>query len=377
MTRMFVLSTAVLVGLCAVAQGGDKWTVPEPFTLRGDREAYIGRGGSAESQEAVAAALKWLAKVQSKDGRWDSDGWAKKTTAPRDLGDGRYDVGITGLSLLAFLADGQTPKKGVHKDAIARGMAWLLTQQKKDGSLGFSRGETIYNHAFATFALVEGYALTGDAKLKASAQGAVLWCLKAQNPNLGWQYGVKVGRNDTSITTWMLQVLSAADAAGLDAGNAFPGGRRWLKRATNRAGDVGYQTPGGGSAFLPANDGKFDPVPAMSAASLAARLRMGDPAKGVAKTTKVVLGSLPVWGPAGKRVNFYYWYYGTTALQQLNDEGWDKWNDALHKALLPHQETKGAQAGSWPPAGEWCLAGGRIYGTAINALTLSTYTRYK
>ena len=31
--------------------------------------------------------------------------------------------------------------------------------------------------------------------------------------------------------------------------------------------------------------------------------------------------------------------------------------------------------GSWDPIGEWCVAGGRVYATAINALTLEVYYR--
>ena len=41
------------------------------------------------------------------------------------------------------------------------------------------------------------------------------------------------------------------------------------------------------------------------------------------------------------------------------------------------QRMGGCEDGSWNPVGEWCLAGGRVYATAINALTLEIYYRYK
>ena len=53
-----------------------------------------------------------------------------------------------------------------------------------------------------------------------------------------------------------------------------------------------------------------------------------------------------------------------------------RWNKALQEVVLPLQVQRGCQAGSWLPDGEWCAVGGRVYATAINALTLETYYRY-
>ena len=39
-------------------------------------------------------------------------------------------------------------------------------------------------------------------------------------------------------------------------------------------------------------------------------------------------------------------------------------------------DSGGCGDGSWEPVGEWCLAGGRVYGVAINALTLEIEYRY-
>ena len=41
------------------------------------------------------------------------------------------------------------------------------------------------------------------------------------------------------------------------------------------------------------------------------------------------------------------------------------------------QETEGHEAGSWDPIGQWSKWGGRIYSTALNALTLEVYYRHK
>ena len=75
--------------------------------------------------------------------------------------------------------------------------------------------------------------------------------------------------------------------------------------------------------------------------------------------------------------NYYYWYYGTYALFQAGGQRWRRWNLAMQDALLPHQRDAGCARGSWDAIGEWCLVGGRVYATALNALTLEIYYRYR
>jgi hypothetical protein len=326
--------------------------------------------------------LTWLASHQSNDGRWDSDGWNGNCACKgpgTSGGDQRYDVGQTALALLAFLGNGQTHGSGKHAKAVRAGLGWLCGQQKADGSVGFDHGETIYNHALAAQALAEAFAMTGDPVLKPYAKRAIEFCLRAQNPKLGWKYGARTGRNDTSVTGWMVQALRAGASARFDVpDDAFSGARRWLLRATDSRGSVGYETPGGGSAFLPQNDGRYDPVPCMTGASVFARLCTGERPTddGIRKGAKELLASRPLWAAGQtRRANFYYWYYGTYAMFQVGGKSWSGWNTALVRALTPNQRQDGCTAGSWDPIGEWCLAGGRIYATAINTLSLEAYYR--
>jgi hypothetical protein len=76
-------------------------------------------------------------------------------------------------------------------------------------------------------------------------------------------------------------------------------------------------------------------------------------------------------------VNFYYWYYGTYAMFQLGGQPWHDWNEKMKAALLPHQRRGGCEDGSWDAECPWSLTGGRVYATAINALTLEIYYRYE
>lgn len=342
-------------------------------------------GGSEGTESAVTAALRWLKRAQSGNGMWDCDGWTHIEKHPQDgqnAGDGRYDTGVTSMALLAFLGNGHTHRFGTFKRTVNKGLTWLKRQQKSNGSISFDHGETIYNHAIGTMALCEAYAVSRDFTLKRYAEKAINFCVKAQNPNLGWQYGVKSGKNDTSVTGWMVLALKAGKTAGIEVPEeAFAGALRWFKRATAASGDVGYTLPGGGSSFLSANDGKYDPVPCMTGVSVICRIFTGERRSedAIRKGAKILMDSQPKWSKGGssRKVNFYYWYYGTYAMFQVGGPKWKEWNKSMQSSLLPTQCMGGPEDGSWPPVGEWCLAGGRVYATAINALTLEIYYRYE
>lgn len=43
---------------------------------------------------------------------------------------------------------------------------------------------------------------------------------------------------------------------------------------------------------------------------------------------------------------------------------------------LDHQRRDGDSKGSWDPIGVWGASGGRVYSTAMRAMTLEVYSRY-
>ena len=108
----------------------------------------------------------------------------------------------------------------------------------------------------------------------------------------------------------------------------------------------------------------------------------------IKKGVNVLMKQLPEWRPrSGKQlstINVYYWYYGTFAMFQFGGGSWLRWNEAMQKSLLTSQrqvgdskETGGCEDGSWDPIGEWGSDGGRVYATAMGALTLEVYYRYE
>ncbi len=374
------------------------------FGTRFGREALAAEGGTEESEAAVGAALAWLDRHQTKEGArrgaWRAEGWpdrcaldghapcsgpsfAEPDKVGPGRGDGDYDVGVTALALLAFLGHGETHKIGAHKRTVRTGLDWLRAQQDADGAIGWDpmMGESVYNHALATTALCEALAMSRDFRLEKAAQAAVDWCLAAQNPGMGWQYGVRTGKNDSSVTSAMVMALKAAQAAGLEVpAETFADARGWFDRATALDGRTGYNAPGSGSAFMPALERAiggemYRELPVMTAAAVASRIAAGEErtSEAIAAGAEVLLGELPAWDGEGYQgVSFYYWYYGTLAMFQLGGEGWTTWNQALQEALVPTQRDDG----SWDPLGEWAFVGGRVYATALNALSLEIYYRF-
>ena len=93
----------------------------------------------------------------------------------------------------------------------------------------------------------------------------------------------------------------------------------------------------------------------------------------------LLLRDKPRWEP--KEIDFYYWYYGSLAIFQFDGPGgakWRAWNEDMKNVLVKNQNTAsaGCRNGSWEPVDRWSRQGGRVYATALNALTLEVYYRY-
>src|SRR4030095_8158497 len=70
-----------------------------------------------ETESAVRAALRWLARHQNVDGSWSAEGFNHKCVNGKCSGTGEHasDTGVTSLSLLPFLGAGYTQ---VSKDEL-------------------------------------------------------------------------------------------------------------------------------------------------------------------------------------------------------------------------------------------------------------------
>jgi hypothetical protein len=356
----------------------------------GGRENLVARGGGQGTEDAVRAALRWLARHQASDGSWGSASFSVQCSNPGCSGPGGrdYDTGVTGLALLAFLGagfshlsrdefpdptrPGRTLKFG---EVVRSGVKWLMSQQDPDGCVGPRRNHYMYNHCIAALALSEAFGMTNASPLLGPAQKAVDFLAAAQNPGKGWRYTPQCGDNDTSVTGWAVMALKSADLSGLTfPKDCYSGTRSWLDDVTegtySRAGYT-HKPSGGRERWL-----------SPTAIAVMSRVFMdknrADPR--LSNGCDQLLGVKPVWEDG--KIDFYYWYYASLALFQYDGPAgpkWRAWNEDMKGALVKNQNTAstGCRSGSWEPVDLWARhSGGRIYATAINALTLEVYYRY-
>jgi hypothetical protein len=345
-------------------------------------------GGSRHTETAVVQGLVWLKNHQNPDGMWSCRKFMMNCRNGTCAGPGshdEYDMGVTGLAMLAFLGAGHTHKHGKFKATVKQGLQAMKERQGPDGCFGpkTADGHWIYNHAICTMAAAEAYGLSGKSTVVAGmAQKAVDFLLECQNPYLGWRYGRQPGDNDSSVTGWAVLALKSAKISDIEVPPAaFDGALKWFDQATDPSYyRTGYSSRGDVGARLAGLEGKFQPSDAMTAAGLTSRIFiLGDKAANrpeVLGGANLLKQNPPKWDVKAGTIDFYYWYYGTLAMFQLGRDYWKNWNEPMKNALVPTQKREGCENGSWDPVDAWGTAGGRVYSTAINILSLEIYYRY-
>jgi hypothetical protein len=317
---------------------------------------------------ALETSLEWLASQQAEDGSWPAE---------RMGGEANYTPGITGLITLAFLEAGHTHLAGKHKEQVKNGLQYLKGIQDAEGCFGPRVSQHfMYNHAAAALALVEAYKLTESKLFQGPAQKAVNFVHQAQNPYLGWRYGVRDGDNDTSVTGWMTHVLARARGHLEVDASAFKGALAWVEKMTEpEFGRTGYQQRGGNPARTSEMMERFPAEHSESLTAIGVLVRLDAGSKtavepSVQKSVKLISTKLPIWAPKSGTIDFYYWHWGTLAMARVGGDGWLRWQRALVRALLEGQETAVHARGSWPADGPWGTIGGRYYTTAMSTLAL-------
>jgi hypothetical protein len=348
------------------------------------------------------SGLRWLHFHQDKpEGKWDVDDYRKNCKGPGSpcanfSGNkpeekcANSDVGVSALSVLAFLGYGQTHRVGKFKRTVRRGLKYLKKiQDANTGRFGNATGEgSILNHALATLAMCEAYAVTRDNVLKGPAQKAVNYILQSQNPGFGWGSRPKDGKSRTLVTGWVALALDAARMGKFVVPrSAVDGAMAWFEKVTRATdGEVGSMCSGDGGVKFPGDDesdgeSEFESLPTPTAVSVFCRIFCGRKrsSRTVQLGVRILLASLPDYNkPLCDKVDFLYWHFGTNAMFQFGGPGWRTWNTAMKEALLKNQRAgRICQDGSWDPVGNGFVPGGRIFSTAINALTLEVYYRYQ
>jgi hypothetical protein len=328
-------------------------------------------GGTIWTEAAVARGLYWLARHQNEDGSWDTNRFGRAGDCDgqcRHQGTGGGKMAGTSLALLPFLGAGQSPHVPCkYRDVVSRGLRWILDHQDAEtGDLwGDTRGNgEMYVHGQATIVLCEAFALTGDESFRQPAEKAVQFIDAAQHPEGGWRYR-PIERGDTSVIGWQVMALYSAKAAGLEVSDAT------LKLAGHYLDAAEARGLPGRYAYQPGQS----PRPAMTAEALLCRFYLGG-RRDDEGLESGIMHLLAEHLADADNADIYYWYYATQVFHHWGGAAWNRWNQAMQAALVKLQETKGHEAGSFPPHTRHDHVGGRLYTTALAVCTLEVYYRH-
>ena len=365
----------------------------------GKRRALVKGGGSRASESAVDAALRWFKRHQSPNGMWDTEKYPVNCTeTPKCEPGGNANehgsdanVACTGYAVLCFLGAGydhKTPNK--YKTTVEKGLEYLRSIQTAEGELGPRN----YEHAVATMAMAEAYAMTNDLELKQPAQKGLNILMERQAKDgkgdsgggLGWNYkGATPSRNDSSVTGWCVMALKAGLGGGLNVGNSMEGAKNWLEKAW-KASNPDWQKLNDPYTAMSGFPYCYDAVADKIDEHGSGRMCMGALCavflghhSGDIMLDSMINAIMAKNFVKGYPTNTYYMYYNTLAVFQAGGPHWEKWNGTCRDVIVNAQRKgDGCFDGSWDPQGTGVSEKiGRVLNTAFCCLSLEVYYRYK
>jgi len=215
-----VAAGCALLGLAAFAGRTREAPLASPGEARSlPADAPAGKRGGpdpAAVEAAVERGLRYLERTQDRQsGGWvcnvgykfNSDYFVTTRRKPH--------VGVSALSLMAFLSGGHLPGRGSHGKAVARGTDFILRCVDRETGYISKYGTRMYSHAFASLFLAEIYGMTHRTDLKRRLQMATDCTVKSQNRHGSWRYLPQSPLSDMSITVCQIMALRSARNIGL------------------------------------------------------------------------------------------------------------------------------------------------------------------
>jgi A-macroglobulin TED domain len=357
------------------------------------------------NKSGLSDSLGWFARHQSPNGMWDIVNYPANCTENPKCEPGTPDNGvntsiaITGYVALCYLDAGydhKTPNR--YKSIVDKALEYLRSVQSDEGLFG----KNPYEHAVATTALAEAYAMTNDPNLKVPAQKGLAIILNRQNQDthpadptytgLGWDSEAPSDRNDSRLTTMNIMAIRSGLVGGLgdnkniNLSNGLKNANNWLQKAweacnpnfrvlTNLSKDESNFPYTYNASTQTIEKNNFASAGALSAVFL------GHHSGDIMLETlcnRIMSQQFPSKFPS----NTLDLYFNTLAIFQLGGERWAKWRVAARKMLLNNQRkglivngqatSDGCLYGSWNSADKQ-IAGNELcrpLNTAFCTLTL-------
>lgn len=322
---------------------------PEEKNRKGDSPAdlTIAIGGLKDTQTALAKGLRYLASQQNDDG---SFGKKKRTGG---------NVGVVSLAGLAFIEVSNKPGKREFADEIEGVADYVLANARQDGLIrspdAASHG-VMYEHAYATRFLAEGYGQKRNERLLKPLANAVMLIVASQNHEGGWRYLPTSMDADISVTSCQIIALVAAKRVGIAVPQkTLDRAVEYVRRCQNADGGFAYMSSQRGESGLP-----------RSAAAMTALFTSGVKDETLLKKgVDYVMSQLPSAQNEERRESYFFYsrYYAIETASRAGPSKWGQWYKEARDELLSRQK----------PDGSWHHALGSVYATALACLTLQNH----
>ncbi len=316
--------------------------------------------------KAVQRGLAWLAKRQHPDGSWSDD--------PNG------SLAITSLTLLSFMANGNTESRGRYRAAVRKGLKLLLRMVTTPGAatpdtpVGFihrkrDKLSKMHAHGYATLVLALALGMSEERdrreEIRSKLRLAVRLIENVQSRDTGgWYYDPRPDLgHEGSVTVCQIQALRMARDAGIRVNPVtIEKAYRYLEKSQDtKTGGFRYSLTEKRTSY------------ALTAAALATLFGLGryDEKERItagleymaAQFDRVLRGREP-W--------FYYGnFYAAQVLWQAGAapwgrKYWKRWWPAMRDLLVDSQ----GPAGNWTHRGASGPEFQEVYATAFNTLVL-------
>ena len=323
----------------------------------GQGEPTVPRDQETLRKRAISRGLRYLKRKQTVDG---------------SFGGNKAAVGVTSLSLLAFLAAGHQENRGPYGDVIRKGVDYLLRRSLPALTRGKPRGyiyqlgdanSRMHGHGYATQVLVLTYGTGGDAPRAKELHGKIALAVRvieaSQTMTGGWGYEPNDRSfHEGSVTVTVVQALRLARDAGFVVDKEVQrNGLKYLKESQKRDGSFKY-------ALLEPRTSA-----ALTAAAISAMHGFGEYyGESIKRGIRFLEQSYR--GRDGHNWPFYANYYAAQAFHNAGGDALRFWRKEIVPTIILAQ-----RRGYWddgPAPGRH----GKAYATAMSCLALSVRDGY-
>jgi prenyltransferase beta subunit len=283
----------------------------------------------------------------------------KQQKADGSFGSAAYrgSVAISSLAAMSLLASGSTSLRGRYSTNVFKASGYVLSQSQEDGSIMHpptAAERPMYDHGFATLLLAELVGADERDALLTTLRRALRTILATQNEEGGWRYRPVRNEADISVTVCQMMALRAARNAGLHVPKeTMTNAVNYVESCQNSDGGFSYRLSEGGISEFP-----------RTAAAIVGLQSAGIyEGKVIDKAIDYVMQRLPYAEHFNDKAHYFYGqYYAALATWTVGGDIAVRWHKAIRETLLAKQDRDGS----------WSDAICREYATAMALLILQT-----